>query len=136
MRRLVLEWFLAKEVYVKSGSYFFCGNSVPILDNRGAGRRGRRRKQILDDLEETRGYWKFKEEALNNSLRRGYGPMMMMMMMMNGGFSFQNHLQRISEHSCPLPLTHPRETCEGCSLTCDVYCGSFCKLPPKNISSL
>jgi hypothetical protein len=24
------------------------------------GRRGRRRKQLLDDLKETRGYWKFK----------------------------------------------------------------------------
>ena len=27
------------------------------------GRRGRRREQPLDGLEETRGYWKFKEEA-------------------------------------------------------------------------
>ena len=25
------------------------------------GRRGRRRKQQLDDLKETRGYWKLKE---------------------------------------------------------------------------
>jgi hypothetical protein len=29
------------------------------------GRRGRRRKQLLDDLKEKRGYWKFKEEALD-----------------------------------------------------------------------
>jgi len=28
------------------------------------GRQGRRHKQILDDLKETRGYWKVKEEAL------------------------------------------------------------------------
>ena len=28
-------------------------------------RRGRRRKQLLDDLKETRGYWKLKEEALD-----------------------------------------------------------------------
>jgi hypothetical protein len=28
------------------------------------GRPGRRRKQILDDLEERRGYWKLKERAL------------------------------------------------------------------------
>jgi hypothetical protein len=26
------------------------------------GRRGRRRKQLLDDLKENRRYWKFKEE--------------------------------------------------------------------------
>ena len=29
------------------------------------GRRGRRHKQILDDLKETRGYWKLEEEALD-----------------------------------------------------------------------
>ena len=34
-------------------------NSVPIMENRGAGRRGRRRKQLLDDLKEKTGYWKF-----------------------------------------------------------------------------
>jgi hypothetical protein len=28
------------------------------------GRRGRRRKQLLDDLKERRGYWKLKEDAL------------------------------------------------------------------------
>jgi hypothetical protein len=28
------------------------------------GRKGRRRKQLLDDLKEKRGYWKLKEEAL------------------------------------------------------------------------
>jgi hypothetical protein len=43
------------------------------------GRQGRRRKQVLDDLKEMRGYWKLKEEALHyNVLRtgfgRGYGP--------------------------------------------------------------
>jgi hypothetical protein len=43
------------------------------------GRRGRRRKQILDDLKEETGYWKFKEEALDRTLwrtrfGRGYGP--------------------------------------------------------------
>ena len=27
------------------------------------GRRRRRRKQLLDDVKETRGYWKVKEEA-------------------------------------------------------------------------
>ena len=28
------------------------------------GRRGRRPKQLLNDLKKTRGYWKIKEEAL------------------------------------------------------------------------
>jgi hypothetical protein len=36
-------------------------------------RRGRRCKQILDDLKETRGYWKFKEETLwRNRFGKGY----------------------------------------------------------------
>jgi hypothetical protein len=43
------------------------------------GRRGRRRKQLLDYLKEKRGYWKMKEEALDRSqwrflFGRGYGP--------------------------------------------------------------
>ena len=43
------------------------------------GRRGRRRKQILNDLKETREYWKLKEEALDHSVWRirfgkGYEP--------------------------------------------------------------
>jgi hypothetical protein len=32
------------------------------------GRRGRRRKQLLDDLQENRSYWKLKEEALDRTL--------------------------------------------------------------------
>jgi hypothetical protein len=32
------------------------------------GRRGRRRKQLLDDLKEERRYWKLKEEALDRTL--------------------------------------------------------------------
>jgi len=35
-----------------------------------AGRRGRRRKQQVDYLKETRGYWKLKEEALDSTLWR------------------------------------------------------------------
>ena len=31
-------------------------------------RRGRRRKQLLGDLKEERGYWKLKEEALDHTL--------------------------------------------------------------------
>jgi hypothetical protein len=43
------------------------------------GRRGRRRKHLLDDLKEKRRYWKLKEEALDRILWRtrfgsGYGP--------------------------------------------------------------
>jgi hypothetical protein len=32
------------------------------------GRRGRRRKQLLDDLKEKRRYWKLKEEALDRTI--------------------------------------------------------------------
>jgi hypothetical protein len=43
------------------------------------GRRGRRLKQLLDNLKEKRRYWKLKEEALDRTLwrthfGRGYGP--------------------------------------------------------------
>jgi hypothetical protein len=43
------------------------------------GRRGIRRKQLLDDLKEQRRYWKLKEDALDRTLwririGRGYGP--------------------------------------------------------------
>jgi hypothetical protein len=42
-------------------------------------RRGRRRKQPLDNLKEKRRYWKLKEEALDRTVwrtrfGRGYGP--------------------------------------------------------------
>jgi hypothetical protein len=44
----------------------------------GTRRRGRRRKQLLDDLKEARGYWKLKEETQDRTLwrtqlGRGYG---------------------------------------------------------------
>jgi hypothetical protein len=44
-----------------------------------AGRRGRRRKQLLDDLKGTRGFCKLKEETLDRTVwrtrsGRGYGP--------------------------------------------------------------
>jgi hypothetical protein len=43
------------------------------------GRRGRRRKKLLDDLQEKRKYWKLKEEALDHTVWRtrfgsGYVP--------------------------------------------------------------
>jgi hypothetical protein len=34
------------------------------------GRRGRRRKQLPDNLKEVRGYWNFKKEALDRALWR------------------------------------------------------------------
>jgi hypothetical protein len=45
----------------------------------GTGRCGRRRKQLLDDLNEKRGYCELKEEALDRTLctarsGRNYGP--------------------------------------------------------------
>jgi hypothetical protein len=45
---------------------------------RGTRRRGRRRKQLLDDFKEARRYWKLKEEAQDHTLwrtqfERGYG---------------------------------------------------------------
>jgi hypothetical protein len=41
--------------------------------------RGRRSKQLMDDLKETRGYWKLEEEATDGTLwrtgfGRGHGP--------------------------------------------------------------
>jgi hypothetical protein len=43
------------------------------------GRRGRRRRKLLDDLKERRGYSHLKEEALDRTIRRarfgrGFGP--------------------------------------------------------------
>jgi len=43
------------------------------------GRRGRRRRELLDDLEERRGYTHLKEEAVDRTMwrarfGRGFGP--------------------------------------------------------------
>ena len=43
------------------------------------GRQGRRRKKLLDDLKDRRGYCQLKEEALDRTMRRnrfgrGFGP--------------------------------------------------------------
>jgi hypothetical protein len=42
-------------------------------------KRGRKRKQLLDDLKKVTGHWKLKEETLDRTLwririRRGYDP--------------------------------------------------------------
>jgi hypothetical protein len=46
---------------------------------RVTGRRGRRRRELLDDLKERTGYSHLKEEALDRTMRRarfgrGFGP--------------------------------------------------------------
>ena len=38
------------------------------------GRRGRRRRKVLDGLKEMKGYSHLKEEALDRSMWRGFGP--------------------------------------------------------------
>jgi hypothetical protein len=51
--------------------YFNCLKTLVFhtsLKERGTRRRGRRRKQLLDDLKEARRYWKVKEEAQNRTL--------------------------------------------------------------------
>jgi len=35
---------------------------------RGTSRRGGRSKQLMDDLKETKRYWKLKDEALDRTL--------------------------------------------------------------------
>ena len=45
-----------------------------VSEGKIEGRRGRRRKQLLDDLKETRGYWELKEEAQDRTVwRTGFG---------------------------------------------------------------
>jgi hypothetical protein len=53
------------------------GNKEGMIEVTGG--RGRRRKQLRDDLRERRGYWKLKDEALDRTLwrtrsGRGYKP--------------------------------------------------------------
>jgi hypothetical protein len=67
-------------------SYLFRFSNKIILKNVALegriemmGRRGRRRKQLLDDLKEKRRYGKLKEEAQDRTVwrtrfGRGYGP--------------------------------------------------------------
>ena len=44
------------------------GKIEKVVD--GTGKRGRRRKQLLDELKERRGYCKLKEEALDRTVWR------------------------------------------------------------------
>jgi hypothetical protein len=57
-------------------------------------RRGRRGKQLLDDLEEIRGYGKFKEKVLDRTLwitsfGRGYRPVVRQNIIMISGLTYQ-----------------------------------------------
>jgi hypothetical protein len=67
--------------------HILCGNCLlqQVIEGkikRGievTGRRGRRRRKLLDDLKETRGYSHLKEEALDRTMwragfGRGFGP--------------------------------------------------------------
>jgi hypothetical protein len=56
---------------------YFLNHIIEWKTGRGieaTGKKGRRRKQLLDDLKETRGYCKWKEEAVDCPVwRTGYG---------------------------------------------------------------
>jgi hypothetical protein len=69
------------------------------------GRRGRRRKQLLDDLKERIWYCKFKEDALDRTLwrtrfRRGYGPVVRQ----NTGWVWQTQYSRFQTFAVFLML--------------------------------
>ena len=73
-----IEWM--NEWYLGSSS---SGSEAPRLKGKIEGRRevkgsrGRRCKQLLVDLKETRRYWKLKEEALHwTAWRSRYGPVL------------------------------------------------------------
>ena len=56
------------------------------------GRRGRRRRKLLDELKEKRGYSHLKEEALDRTMWRarfvrGFGPVVRQTTLMNEYFS-------------------------------------------------
>ena len=84
----------------------------------GTGRRGRRCKQLLYGLKETRGYRKWKEEALDRILWRtrcgmGYGPIrrhaaeLMTESVPHPSPSLSTFLQLLiftSSSPCPVPL--------------------------------
>jgi hypothetical protein len=56
-----------EKIFQTKSEYLLCEYPGPI---EVTARRGRRRKQLLDDLRRERYYWKVKEEALDGTLRR------------------------------------------------------------------
>jgi hypothetical protein len=77
------------------------------------GRRGRRRKQLLDDLREKRRYWNLEKEALDRTLwrtrfGRGYRPVIRQTTeWMNGPYSTNQSTSAQSTNS-PSHVTHLR----------------------------
>jgi hypothetical protein len=72
-------------VQIPLSAFFFFTYCIEVIEGKIKGwkevtrRRGRRRKQLLDDLEDRRGYSELKEEALDrikwrNRFGRGCGP--------------------------------------------------------------
>jgi len=66
---------------VKTGYLDMCLGTLTKINRRTevTGRGGKRRKQLLDDFTEKRGYWKMKEKAVDrsvwrNGFVRGSGP--------------------------------------------------------------
>jgi len=60
----------------EGNGYILCGNCVlkPFIEGgrrriEVRGRRGRRRKQLLDGLKEKNIYWNLKREAISRNLR-------------------------------------------------------------------
>jgi hypothetical protein len=81
------------------------------------GRRGGRSKQLQDDLQEARGYWKLKEEALDRTLwrtcfGRGYGPVVRQTTeCMNMAQRRWQTYRRSSGQKMPNPLPNPKVYC-------------------------
>jgi hypothetical protein len=78
------------------------------------GRRGRRRRKLLDDIKERRGYSHLKEEALDRSMwrarfGRGFGPVVRQTTFMNE-LRFSNPVRRFIK----FPVCE-RPECQQCS---------------------
>jgi len=83
-------WYILHEISKRKANWIghiLCRNCLLQGVNEGkikggievTGRRGRRRKKLLDDLQERRGYSHLKEEALDRTVwrarfGRGFGP--------------------------------------------------------------
>jgi hypothetical protein len=66
--------YTIKRKKVKCIGHILCTNCLQKHSTEesieGIGRRGRRHKQLLDDLKETKEYWKLKEEPLDRTVWR------------------------------------------------------------------
>ena len=71
--------FRALSAHLQEDTVVYMQHMVLSLEMEVARRRGRRRKKLLDDLKDRRGYSHLKEEALNRTIWRhhfggGFGP--------------------------------------------------------------